>query len=149
MYKKGLLVQMHWRRTGVLTFDGNSTVKQKVTYSRIKSHLEETYKRKFGYGTVVQLCIARNQRCSSAVRYRGVAQVTSRQARKGFQLRYNPDSHWSAALYRNLNFLQYVDGNNIVNFNRDDAAGFRLGTLTTQTSSYPCCERKRDPYNTY
>lgn len=33
-----------WRRTGVLTFDGNRTVKEKVTYSRIKNHLEKTYK---------------------------------------------------------------------------------------------------------
>lgn len=40
-----------WQRTGVLTFDGISTVKQSVTYSRIKSHLEDMYKRKFGYGT--------------------------------------------------------------------------------------------------
>ena len=51
-----------WRRTGVLTFDGNKQVKQKVTYSRIKEHLEQLHKRKFSYGTVVQLCVARNRR---------------------------------------------------------------------------------------
>ena len=49
-----------WRRTGVLTFDGNNTVKEKVTYSGIKKHLEHVYKRKFAYRTVVQLCVARN-----------------------------------------------------------------------------------------
>ena len=75
--------------------------------------------------------MARNRRHASACRYKGVARVTSRRALKGFQLKYNPDSHWSAALYRSLNHLQYTDGNHIVNFNRDDAAGFRLDTLST------------------
>ena len=120
-----------WRCTGVLTFDGNSTVKKKVTYSRIKKHLEEVYRQKFSYGTVVQLCIARNRRRASAKHYKGAAKVTCRRARKGFQLRYNPDTHWSSALYRNLNFLQFTDGRYILNINRDDAAGFRLDTLTT------------------
>ena len=120
-----------WRRTGVLTFDGNRPIKEKVTYFRIKQHLEAVYKRKFAYGTVVQLCIPRNKRRLSAKRYRGVAKVTTRRARKGFQLRYNPDQHWSSALYRGLNYLQHTDGSKIVNINRDDAAGFRLDTLST------------------
>ena len=120
-----------WQRTGVFTFDGNKQVKEKVTYSRIQKHLEQVYSHKFSYGTVVQLCVARNRRRRSAVCYKGKAKVTSRRARKGFQLRYNPDNHWSAALYRNLAYLQYTDGTNIVNINRDDAAGFRLDTLTT------------------
>ena len=120
-----------WRRTGVLTFDGNTKVKEKVTYKRIQQHLEQVYKRKFGYGTVVQLCIARNKRRLSSKRYKGLAKVTSRRARKGFQLKYNPDAHWSSALYRGLNLLQYTDGSNIVNINRDDAAGFRLDTMAT------------------
>ncbi|CAH3028864.1 unnamed protein product [Porites evermanni] len=32
-----------WRRTGILTFDGNVKQGQKVTYKRIKQHLEEKY----------------------------------------------------------------------------------------------------------
>lgn len=120
-----------WRRTGVLTFDGNSKVAKKVTYKRIKEHLEEVYKCHFSYGTVVQLCIPRNKRRKSAVRYQSLAKVTTRRARKGFNLRYNPDSHWSAALYKGLNTVQYADGRNIMNLNRDDASGFRLDTLTT------------------
>ena len=87
-----------WRRTGVLTFDENSKVAKKVTYRRIQEHLEKVYKRHFSYGTVVQLCIPRNKRRKSAVRYQSLAKVTTRRARKGFNLRYNPDSHWSAAL---------------------------------------------------
>ena len=51
---------------------------------------------------------------------------TSQRSRKRFQLKYNPDNHWSSALYRNLNHLQYI-----VNVKRDDAAGFRLDTFTT------------------
>ncbi len=50
-----------WRRTGILTFDGNLRIKQKVTYGRIQQHLEEKYQYKISYGTVVQLCIARNK----------------------------------------------------------------------------------------
>lgn len=38
-----------WRRTGVLTFDGNKEVKEKV----------RIWKQKFGYGTVVQLCCSK------------------------------------------------------------------------------------------
>ena len=49
-----------WRRTGVLTFDGNTRLKIKVTYSRIQQHLQEKYNHKFSYGLVVQLCVARN-----------------------------------------------------------------------------------------
>jgi hypothetical protein len=58
--------------------------------------------------------------------------VTTRRARKGFQLRYNPDFHWSNAFYCGLNFIQLVDGNDILKINRDDASGFRLDTLATQ-----------------
>ena len=120
-----------WRRTGVLTFDGNKQVKEKVTYERIKLHLEEVYQRNFAYGTVVQLCCARNKRRLSASRYKGVAQVTSRRSRKGFEIKYNPDHHWSAAFYRGLTNLQFTDGKEIMNLNRDDASGFRLDTLST------------------
>ena len=51
-----------WRRTGVLTFDGNVKVQQKSTYKRIQHHLQEKYGRPFSYGTVVELCVARNKR---------------------------------------------------------------------------------------
>ena len=117
-----------WRRTGVLTFDGNTKLRDKVTYEKIRQHLEEVYKQNFSYGTVIQLCVPRNRRRRSAQRYLGVAKVTSRRARKGFNLRLNPDEHWSSALYKEL---EYVDGSNMVNINRDDATGFRLDTLTT------------------
>ena len=120
-----------WRRTGVLTFDGNSKVKQKVTYGRIQQHLQEKYKHKFSYGTVIQLCVARNKRRRSSANYKGVAKVTTRRARKGFELKYNPDNHWSGALYGGLSMIQYTDGCDINNINRDDASGFRLDTLTT------------------
>lgn len=46
-----------WRRTGVLTFDGNTSLKQKATYEGIRQHLQQVYNRPFSYGTVVQLCI--------------------------------------------------------------------------------------------
>ena len=100
-------------------------------YERIRQHLQSVYKRKFSYGSTVQLCVARNRRRKSASRYRGLAQVTTRRARKGFQLRYNPDFHWSCALYRGLQFIELSDGRSIINVNRNDAAGFRLDTLAT------------------
>ena len=73
-----------WRRTGVLTFDGNSNLKQKVTFKRIQEHLQHVYHKKISFGSVVQLCVARNKRCISAKRYLGIAKVTTRHARKGF-----------------------------------------------------------------
>ena len=33
-------------RTGVLTFDGNQKVKEKVTYEHIRKHLQEVYRKK-------------------------------------------------------------------------------------------------------
>ena len=136
-----------WRRTGVLTFDGNARVGKKVTFSRIQEHLESTYQREFFYGTVIELCVPRNQRRKSAKRYRGIARVTCRRARKGFQLRYNPDAHWSAALYRGLNQIQYEDGCNVVNVNRDDASGFRLDTMKHINSIRQQCDPgKASPY---
>ena len=44
---------------------------------------------------------------------------------------YSSDEHWSWAFYRGLNELQYADGIDMVNMNRDDATGFRLDTLAT------------------
>ena len=79
----------------------------------------------------MELCIPRNRHRRSAKRYRGLANVTTRRARKGFNIRYNPDAHWSSAFYKGLNQLQYQDGSQILNINRDDAAGFRLDTITT------------------
>ena len=106
-------------------------VLNQTTYSRIREHLMKTFGRNFAYGTIVELCVARNKRRKSTKRYKGLAKVTSRRARKRFMLKFNPDTHWSAALYTGLNYIQYKDGHNIVNINRDDAAGFRLETMAT------------------
>ncbi|CAB3988898.1 Chromatin modification-related YNG2 [Paramuricea clavata] len=76
-------------RTGVLTFDGNRKVKKKVTFHSIKKHLEEKYKTNFSYGSIVQLCVARNKRRINAKNYKGVAKVTCRRSRKGFDLKFN------------------------------------------------------------
>ena len=107
-----------WRRTGLLSFDGNSkNVEQKVTYDRIRKHLEMTYGRSFSFGTVVQLCIPRNRRRKSASRYKSAAQVISRRSRKGFEIKYNPDTHWSSGLYRGLNYIQTKDSTDIILMN--------------------------------
>ena len=53
-----------WRRTGVLTFDGNIRVRKKVTFGRIKEHLESLYGEKISYGTLVQFCVAPKQAAS-------------------------------------------------------------------------------------
>ena len=120
-----------WRRTGVLTFTGNTQRGPKVTFRGIKDHLEKKYNTHFGYGTIVQLCVVRHKRRISSKRYQGAANVTCRRARKGFSIRLNPDSHWSGALYRGLDWLQLKDGQDKVILNRDDQAGFRLDTTST------------------
>ena len=38
-----------------------------------------------------------------------------------FQLKYNPDFHWSNAFYSGLNFVQLRDGSDLAIVNRDDA----------------------------
>ena len=73
-----------WRRTGVLTFDGNLRVKRKVTHDRTQQHLQERYQSTLSYGTVVQLHVARNMAMVICQLYKGVAKVTTRRARKGF-----------------------------------------------------------------
>ena len=52
--------------------------------------------------------------------------MTTRRARRGFDVKYNPDCHWSGAFYCGLNYLQYTDGKNILNVNRDMQQGFAL-----------------------
>lgn len=128
-----------WRRTGVVTFDGNKKVQKKATFRRIKEFLENKYNRRFAYGTVVQLYVARNKRRRSAMHYQGVANVVHKRARKGFNIRFNPDHHWSAAFYSALNKIQYTDGTNIMNLGRDDQAGFRLDTMATHKSHATLC----------
>lgn len=71
------------------------------------------------------------KRRRSSARDQGVAKMTTRRARKGFTLKYNPDTHWSCLLYKGLNVVQYKDGCDITNINRDDSSGFRRDTLTT------------------
>ena len=114
-----------------MTFDGNRNFKQKVTYERIRKHLQLHYGRHFSYGTVVQLCVARNHRHKFALRYKGVAEVTTQRARRGFDIKYNPDCHWSGSLYQGLDFILNTDGKDILNVNSDDASSFRLDTLFT------------------
>ncbi|CAB4005889.1 Chromatin modification-related YNG2 [Paramuricea clavata] len=120
-----------WRKTGLLTFSGNTKRGPKLTYKRIQAHLEEKYGVRFGYGTVVQLCCVKNKRKLSAKRYFGVAKIVSKRARKGFSVKLNVDAHWSCALYNGLDFLQLKDGRDKMILNRDDAAGFRLDSTFT------------------
>ena len=67
-----------WCRTGAISLIGTEKIKQKATLKRIKEYLEQKYKRSISYGSVVQLCVARNRRRHSAVRYKGVANVIQR-----------------------------------------------------------------------
>lgn len=68
-----------WRRTGVLTFDGNKAVQEKVTYSRIQKHLETVYKRKFGSSA---LCGSQSAAAISfSVQRCGQGHISSREKR--------------------------------------------------------------------
>ena len=83
-----------------------------------------------------------------AKRYKAVANVICRRARKGFTLRFNPDQHWPAALYRGLDALQLKDGTDILNINRDDQAGFRSDTLSTHRKHVTLCIAEEQPLTT-
>jgi len=75
---------------------------------KIYQYLQTFYKRNFSYGIVIQFCIPRNKRRHSAAQCKGIAKVTNTRARKGFNLKFNPDEHWSCAFYKGLNELQLV-----------------------------------------
>ena len=145
-----------WRRTGLFTFDGERRRGKKVTYKSIQAHLEEKYNTKIGYGSIVQLCYARNKRRLSTKRYQNVAKITCRRARKGFSVRINPDTHWSCALYRGLDYIQLKEGSNKVLLNRDDQSGFRLDTTydhkhskTITLTNRPALTTRTDFVNDY
>ncbi len=120
-----------WQRTGLLTFSGNVKRGPKLTYRRIKEYLEEKYSTKFGYGTVVQLCSVHNKRKLSSKRYWGAAQIVSRRARKGFNVKLNVDAKWSCSMYQILDYIQLKNGLDKIVINRDDDAGFRLDSTFT------------------
>ena len=122
-----------WRRTSVITFDGNKKKGQKASFRTIQAHLQEKYNTKIGYGTVVQLCVVRNKRKLSSKRYKNVAKVTCRRARKGFILKFNPDAHFSWKMYKILDKLQLQHASKKLVLNRDDQAGFRLDTTYTHS----------------
>ncbi len=135
-----------WRRTGVLTFDGNRKVNKKVTFNRIKEYIEAKYGKKYSYGSIVQLCVARNARRRNSKNYKGVARITCRRSRKGFDLRFNPESHWSSALYKGLDHIQYTTSANKLVLNRDDLSVFRLDSMATSNKCPSLCMKGRFLY---
>ena len=60
------------KSVGVLTFDGNAKLKNKVTYEEIRQHLQGKYHHRFSYGIVIQLCVPRNRIRRSPNRYKGL-----------------------------------------------------------------------------
>lgn len=77
-----------------------------------------------------------------------VANVVQKSARKAFNIKYNPDQHWSCALYTYLDVLQLTDGRNIMNLGRDDQAGFRLDTTATHRQHGTLCVRGAESLTT-
>lgn len=123
-----------WRRTGVYTFSRDPQKEKHLTFKLLQQKLEEHYGRHFSIGTVVQLCIPRNKRRLSSKLYKGVANIKYQRARKGFSLKYNPDTKWSRSFYKSLDKLQ-CDGTNSLLLNRDDdQAGFHLDSTYTHKS---------------
>jgi hypothetical protein len=117
-----------WRSSSSLTWE-RQKVGQKMTMFKLRRVLGEEIGEKISHGTLVQLCVPRNKRFRSSARYKGAANIVSKRARKGFEVKINVDDRWSNALYRSLDKLQETDNSNIFYLNRDDAAGYRLNTL--------------------
>jgi hypothetical protein len=123
-----------WRRTGVYTFTGDTKKEKRMTFKNLQEKLCLHYGEKFSYGTVIQLCVHRNKRRMSSTRYKGVANIKYQRPRKGFNLKFNPDTKWSRSLYKCLDQLQ-IDGKHALLLNRDDQAGFRLDSTFTHKST--------------
>ena len=105
-----------------------------MTFTRLQEKLSLHYGEKFSYGTVLVLCVHRNRRRASCKRYKGVANIKYQRPRKGFSLKYNPDTKWSRALYMCLDKLQ-TDGSHIFLLNRDNQAGFHLNSTFTHKNT--------------
>ena len=140
-----------WRRTGVTVLEHNGEkVEKKMSFRRMQKLLQDHYNDKnISYGTVVQLSIARNKRNKSTKRYAGVASITSRKCQKGFQLKLNPDKHWSNAMYSALDVLQLKDGKGLDLTNREDASAFRLDTMYTHSQYKTLVSEGRADLTTY
>ena len=119
-----------WRRTGMLTFGGEKKNEKRLTYEKMRQYVIKTYDRHFSIGTVVELCAKRHKRRKTSLRYKGVAKLCFRRAWKGYNLKLNPDSHWSRAMYKLMDKLQ-KDTEKSVLLGRDDQSGFRLDTTYT------------------
>ena len=102
----------------------------KVTYWRIQNYVNDKCNAKIGYVTIVQLCTVRNKRKLSAARYQSVAHVTSRRARKGFDIKLNLTLITVIPRIK-VWTIQLRDGQNKMVLNRDDQSGFRLDTTYT------------------
>lgn len=124
-----------WRRTGVLTFGGEKRSEKRLTFEKLRQHLEEVYGRRFSIGTVVELCTPRHKRRRCSLRYKGAAKIKYQRAWKGFNNKLNPDDHWSRAMYRLLDQLQLKNPKAML-LGRDDQAGYRLDTTFTN-NQYP------------
>lgn len=64
-----------WRRTGVYTFSGDPKKCKRLTFKRLQLKLIDHYGCHFSYGTVVQLCVAKNKKRLSSKRYKGLAKM--------------------------------------------------------------------------
>ena len=123
-----------WRRTGVYTFSRDPQKEKHLTFKLLQQKLEEHYGRHFSIGTVVQLCIPRNKRRLSSKLYKGVANIKYQRARKGFSLKYNPDTKWSRSFYKSLDKLQ-CDGTNSLLLNRTTTKLDSILTPPTHTKA--------------
>ena len=119
-----------WRRTGLYTFGAEKKTEKRLTFEKLRQHLVSHYKRNFSIGTVVQLCAKRNKRHHTSLRHKQVANIRYMRAWKGWNIRLNPDAHWSRNMYKIIDKLQ-KDTKESLSFGRDDQAGFRLDTTFT------------------
>lgn len=127
-----------WRRTGLYTFGSEKRTEKRLTFERMKNHLESHYHRNFSIGTVVQLCAKRHRRHRSSLRYKQVANIRYLRAWKGWNIKLNPDAHWSRSMYRLLDVLQKNTEDSVI-VGRDDQAGFRLDTTFTHKQHPSLC----------
>ena len=118
-----------WRRTGMLTFGSEKKTEKRLTFERLRKHLESHHGRSFSIGTVVQLCARRHNRHRSSLRYKQAANIRYLRAWKGWNIKLNPDAHWSRSMYKLMDILQQNTPKSLM-VGRDDQDGFRLDTTS-------------------
>ena len=69
-----------------------------MSFRRLRECVLKEIGEPISHGTLVELCVPRNKRSRSSLRYKSAANIVSKRACKGFDIKVNRDEKWSKSL---------------------------------------------------